>query len=399
MGKQVSTHMHQNCPPAKFGTKHFRHSTFRTSGRRLSQANDVAFLRDGQCLRRHTSPRYFDYQLHVIPPQLHPHTPSIKPSTMPPFPHHYPFDPTYGLSLEQLLEIAPPAAPNDFASFWQERYRRTLEIRVEPHLSRQAVDHPQFYVHDLTFQSTGDFIVGGWLLVPREEPIFKGMVVGHGYGGRENPDFHWPMANTVYVFPCFRGLGRSRAPGVSATPHWHVLHDIQDRERYILAGCVEDLWLSVSAMVKLFPETQGHIGYIGTSFGGGIGALALPWDSRIRLAHLNVPTFGHMPLRLAMPTLGSGEAVRQFQRQHCNTIDTLRYYDAATAARYSPIPVHVAAAQFDPVVAPPGQFAVYNALPKPKRLFVLAAGHFQYPGQAEEEGRLLDDLENFFEPL
>lgn len=312
--------------------------------------------------------------------------------------HAYPFDPTYGYTLEQLLSIEPPEAPPDFAAFWQARYERTLAVCPEPRLSRVGEAHG-YAVHDLSFRSTGGVTIGGWALTPLDCPVRRGLVVGHGYGGREAPDFHLPMADCACLFPCFRGLSRSRAPGISAAPEWHVLHDIQDRHRYILGGCVEDLWLSVTVLEELFPETRGHVGYMGISFGGGIGALALPWDPRIQCAHLNVPTFGHMPLRLSLPTLGSGAAVNNYQRRHGNAIDTLCYYDAATAARYSAIPVHVAAARFDPIVAPPGQFAVYNALPEPKRLFVLDAGHCEYPGQAEQERQLQDDLRSFFEPL
>jgi len=61
--------------------------------------------------------------------------------------------------------------------------------------------------------------------------------------------------------------------------------------------------------------------------------------------------------------------------------------------------MHVAAALFDPVVAPPGQFAIYNALRCPKELFVLDAGHFEYPARIEQERRLLQSLELFFASL
>jgi cephalosporin-C deacetylase len=315
------------------------------------------------------------------------------------FHHDYAFDPAYGYTLERLVGIEPPETPPDFAAFWQGRYNRALEIRPEAWLNRHDPWHETYEVYDLSFRSTDDFTLGGWLIAPRTGPVRRGIVVGHGYGGRDGPDFHLPVSDCAFLFPCFRGLARSRSPRVSEQPHWHVLHDIQDPGRYVLGGCVEDVWLSVSALLELFPDTLGHVGYMGISFGGGIGALALPFDPRIRIAHLNVPTFGHVPLRLSLPTLGSGEAVRIHQRRHGNVLETLRYYDAATAAGFSRIPVHVAAALFDPFVAPPGQFAIYNALPEPKRLFVLDAGHFQYPGQAEQERHLLDDLRDFFAPL
>lgn len=314
-------------------------------------------------------------------------------------PHTFHFDPTYGYTLERLLAIGPPDAPPDFAEFWRARYERVLSHRPDPWLSPAHSEHPAFDAHDLTYRSTDGFTIGGWLLAPRHAPVRRGVVIGHGYGGRDGPDFDVPVADAALLFPCFRGLSRSRRHPVSDNPAWHVLHDIDKRDRYILGGCAEDVWLAVSALLELFPQTAGHIAYMGESFGGGVGALAFPWDERIRRVHLKVPTFGHAPLRLSLPTLGSGESVRTYERRHGHVLDTLRYYDAASAARHSRIPVHVAAARFDPVVAPPGQFAIYNALPEPKQLFVLDAGHFDYPHRPPQERVLRAQLQAFFEPL
>ncbi|WP_077730205.1 acetylxylan esterase [Methylocaldum sp. 14B] len=315
------------------------------------------------------------------------------------FCHAYTFDPTYGYTLDRLLQVGAPVIPDDFAAFWEARYRRTLTVSPQARLGRWPEGREGFSVYDLEYRSTGDFIIGGWLLLPQDRPVRRGLVVGHGYGGRDAPDFDLPVADTAFLFPCFRGLSRSRRPPISEEPYWHVLHDIDKRDRYILGGCVEDLWLAVSALLELYPETVGHIGYMGISFGGGIGALALPWDARIRRAHLNMPTFGHHPLRLELPTVGSGRAIRDYQQKHGNILDTLRYYDAASAAAYTGIPVQVAAALFDPVVAPPGQFAVYNALAGPKSLYVLEAGHVDYPARARQDAELRDTLADFFEAL
>ncbi len=315
------------------------------------------------------------------------------------FPHGFHFDPTYGYTLDRLLQIGCPDEPPDFAGFWQARYARALELRPEPRLSNRQDWHRDYECHDLAYRSTDDFTIHGWLLIPKHGVVRRGVVVGHGYGGRDGPDYHLPVSDAAFLFPCFRGLSRSRRHPISDNPAYHVLHDIDKRDRYILGGCVEDVWLGISALLELFPDAAGHMGYMGISFGGGIGGLALPWDGRITLAHLSVPTFGHVPLRLSLPTLGSGEAVRGYERHHGHVLETLRYYDAACAARRTTIPVHVAAALFDPVVAPPGQFAVYNALPGPKELFVLDAGHFGYPRQAEQDRELLLSLASFFSPL
>ncbi|SCD73188.1 cephalosporin-C deacetylase [Streptomyces sp. BpilaLS-43] len=76
--------------------------------------------------------------------------------------------------------------------------------------------------------------------------------------------------------------------------------------------------------------------------------------------------------------------------------DVLRYFDAATAAARLELPTLVAAALFDPAVPPPGQFAVHNALPGPRELLVLRAGHFRYAEEAREAAELRSLRERFF---
>jgi len=306
------------------------------------------------------------------------------------FDHDFGFDPAYGMDLELLLAIAPPKPPADFATFWRARHAAALRVDPKPEIQPGDRKLKHHLVYDLRYTSTDGVAIGGWLRVPKKGKVTRGLIIGHGYGGRDAPDNPLPVKGMAELFLCFRGLGRSPMPGVSQNPYYHVLHDIQDRQRYLLGGCVEDLWLAVSALLRLFPETAGRIAYAGVSFGGGIGALAAPWDTRISRLHLHVPTFGHQALRLTLPCVGSGEAVRDFQRRHAfNVMETLAYYDAASAARHLRIPTLVAAALFDPAVPPPGQFAIHNAVPEPlRRLHVLEAGHFDYPGREAE----LEDL-------
>lgn len=313
--------------------------------------------------------------------------------------HRYPFDPTYGFSLSDLHEVAAPETPNGFAEFWQARYQKATRLPTKPHVvdTMRVVD--RYKVFDIWFQSTNSVTIGGWLLLPTEGRIERGFVIGHGYGGRGAPDTHLPLPNAALLFPCSRGISRSQCSSIPSEPNRHVLHHIQDRERYVLGGCAEDIWLAVSCLLQLFPQVQGRIGYLGISFGGGLGALAIPWDARIRRAHLNVPSFGNHPLRMTLRTFGSGAAVQAFTREQPKVLENLAYYDAAVAAKFTQIPVHCACAVFDPVVAPPGQFAIYNALSGPKELFPLRAGHHALPESREEELRLLQNLQQFFANL
>lgn len=317
-----------------------------------------------------------------------------------PVAHPYAFDPTYGYTRDSLMAVRWPEPPADFAPFWQRRYQAARAIAPNPRLRPSASSHPDWHVQDLTYRSTDGFEIGGWLVVPRSGQVERGLVIGHGYGGREQPDFDLLHQRTALLFPCFRGLSRSARPPISPDPAWHVLHDIDKRDRYIIGGCVEDVWLAVSALMELFPGLDGHVGYSGISLGGGIGALAIPWDQRIRRGHLLLPTFGHYPLRLGLPSVGSLAAVRAYrQRSGANVLDTLKYYDAASAARFITVPMLIGAALFDPSVPPPGQFAIYNAVPDRKTLFILDAGHFGYAGQASQEREHRQQTRDFFAQL
>lgn len=312
-------------------------------------------------------------------------------------PHNYPFDPSYGYSLDQLKRVPTPPEPDDFAPFWRSRAEAAMAISTRPQLHDTGLTKNGWRVFDWSCESTGKIKLGGWLLLPERGAIRQGFIVGHGYGGREGPDFHLPFRDAAILFPCCRGISRSKQAPYSDDPQWHVIHDIDKPENYVLGGCVEDIWTATSSLIRLFPDVTGHLGFLGISFSGGIGAMALPWDPRIAKAHFNVPSFGNQTLRMQLPTVGSGDAVqRYFRKNAAAALNTLTYHDAAIAARHINIPIHCACARFDPSVAPPGQFAIYNAIPEKKSLYVLDAGHHTYPRQSQQEAELLKELDRFF---
>lgn len=311
----------------------------------------------------------------------------------------YGFDPTHGYSPEQLRVVTAPEPPPDFEAFWRARYVRAAKVLPRVKLRDTAANLAAWRVFDFSYSSTDRVRVKGWLLLPAAGAPRRGFLVGHGYTGRAGPDHHLPFTDAALLFFEARGIGRTRHGTISSDPQWHVLHDIHDRQRYVIGGCVDDVWAGVSALLRVCPELAGHVGYLGISFSGGLGALAAPWDERIARVHLNVPTFGHQPLRLELPSTGSAASVQRFARQHPGIAETLRYYDAATAARFLRQPTLCACATFDPSVAPAGQFAIHNALAGPKELFPLTAGHHAFPGQAEEERILLRKIDEFFRDL
>jgi cephalosporin-C deacetylase len=301
-------------------------------------------------------------------------------------------DATYGYDLGRLLQVPAPAGPPDFADFWRATYEQTLALPLN--LAHREIEspNPRFKLFEVEFDSLGGTRIGGWISFPADGNFVRGVVQGHGYGGREEPGFDVPGPPAVTIFPCASGFHRSAQPDIPNAGHAHVLHGIEQRETYIHRANAAEIWSSASVLLQLFPHLE-QLHYMGGSFGGGIGALAIAWEPRFQRAYLDVPSFGNHPLRVTLPCGGSGESVRLLHQSRPEVLDVLQYFDAATAARYTEIPVFVAAALSDPGVPPPGQFAVYNGLAGEKELFVRQTGH---PNTPEDDTEIHSQLARWF---
>nr|WP_314840619.1 acetylxylan esterase [uncultured Microbacterium sp.] len=292
------------------------------------------------------------------------------------------FDASYGHTLDSLRTVEPAPPPAGYAERWSGWRADARAMDAAPiALSTSSIEGRRV---DLVEHSGADGIrLRAWLVHPREQPARVGVVHGHGYGGRDAPDLARVTDDAVALFPVARGLGALNAGvGAPAARDEHVLAGIDDPETYVLGLCARDLWLAADALTALADEAGGGalpLYYIGESFGGGIGALAMPWDDRFVGATLVVPSFGQYDERLAVRCLGSGEAMRRHVADHPAAREVLRWFDASTAAGFLRIPVRVEAALWDPFVPPQGQFAVARAVAD-LELAVIPAGHAEHPG-------------------
>ena len=307
----------------------------------------------------------------------------------------YGFDPTYGYDRAALLAVGLPPRPDDFETFWRETAEETARAPLCLEVTQLESSDPGQRLERVDFDTWGGYRIGAWLTSPASGEPECGAVVGHGYGGRSGPDPDLPMPSVAAIFPCAPGFSLSARAGLPDTSDRHVIHGIESRTSYILRPSVAAVWSAATALLTLYPTVADSLFYLGGSFGGGLGALALPWDRRFVRAHLGVPTFGHHPIRLQCPSVGSGEAVRQYHAAHPEIERVLATYDAATAASFIEIPVLVSPALADPAVPPPGQFAVANAL-RNRELFILSAGHMPYPEEAAESAALRATQERWF---
>ncbi|MCA8930844.1 MAG: hypothetical protein KDA49_00145, partial [Rhodospirillaceae bacterium] len=94
--------------------------------------------------------------------------------------HGYPFDPTYGYGLAELLAVEPPTAPDDLAAFWGGHYDAATRIDPKPRVQRSAFRHPDWHALDFRDASTEDAPIGGWVELRRAHPMQRALLVGHG---------------------------------------------------------------------------------------------------------------------------------------------------------------------------------------------------------------------------
>ena len=273
-----------------------------------------------------------------------------------------------------------PEEPADFDEFWRGTFEAYGNALVGWESVRELDATGTHRVKEIRFESSADEPAVAFLMVPRlEAAIRRGLVIGHGYGGRAAPDLEQVPADTAAIFPAAPGTLPNTGSRFPALPDEHVLAGIAHRDTYSHRFAAADIWRAATVLLDAAPRAADALDFSGGSFGGGIGAMALPWDARFRRASLDVPSFGHHAIRLTRRCTGSGEAVRRHVQQHPEALSVLGSFDAAVAARRIRIPTHVAAAVLDPAVDPRGQFAVFHALTCPRRLTVRPNGHLDGP--------------------
>ncbi|MEW2006112.1 acetylxylan esterase [Microbacterium sp. NPDC079208] len=290
------------------------------------------------------------------------------------------FDGSYGRTEADLRAVLPVPAPPGFVDRWRRWRREAATVDAAPVVLSTSEEQGR-RVSVVEHAGVDGVRLRAWVVEPLHGTPRAGVVHGHGYGGREAVDLARVPDDVAAIYPVARGLGVLNA-GVGApepTPE-HVLAGIDDPERYVLGLCARDLWLAADVLVSVVGALPLY--YVGESFGGGIGALALPWDDRFVGATLIVPSFGQYDERLAVPCLGSGETVRQHVQRHPEAREVLRWFDSSTSIGFAEVPVRVEAALWDQYVPPQGQFAV-AAGARDLDLAVLPAGHAEYPGSAD----------------
>src|SRR5699024_1467801 len=134
----------------------------------------------------------------------------------PPFDQWFPdapMDATYGNHLQERLGVPARQAPERCEKVCRELARRARDVDPAPELADYPMAAPGHDVQRVQFTSLGGLRLGGWVALPKGRPARVGVVVSHGYGGREEPELAGIPDDAAGIYPVARGL-----PSVSLLP-------------------------------------------------------------------------------------------------------------------------------------------------------------------------------------
>lgn len=279
------------------------------------------------------------------------------------------------LTKEELLRIKGDTPVDGFKEFWTAQYAAARSWKKSYHIEKELWSpEPGCRIYQIRFTSIDGFSIGMW--IARPEDSSGGTLFAHGYGNPATPPAPAKGGRTI-VSPCVRGLGLSQCKEIPWQPGAHAGYGFDAPEHYVITGGVRDLWIALTIMLDMFPDTAENIVCRGSSLGGAMGAMAIPWDERIHYGDLSVPTLGGR-IALDSPTApGSPGCTR---REHAlaseENMRIIDFCNAAAAAQFIRVPTIVTPALKDNVVPPSGQFAVANSIPEKYRIMrIREVGH------------------------
>ena len=200
-------------------------------------------------------------------------------------------------------------------------------------------------------------------MIPSDQLRVGSWVVGHGMRRRRVPDHPHSSPGRLSFIPA-SGASLCRGRGILEDPMYHVLYDLDKRDRYILGGCVADLWLAVSAAEVLFPPARPISGSWASVSPAGCRPLQpLPMPAYSKVARRGPNPRSHLAHERNTPPTAAAGLSRTFTAA---TRTCLRRWlgDAAVAAQFVKQPTSVAAGPGAIPSSPPGQFLPFT-MPSP----------------------------------
>ena len=288
--------------------------------------------------------------------------------------------------------------PADFDAFWQGVRRELADVPLEwerlPEAGGETATHTVDWVR---FSSLEEFLIYGWLAVPKKQLESKER---RGYLWLPGYSLGNPPPGPEALYPDTVTLGLNLHGNTPDMPYKHpslanadyITAGIESPKYYvyrpIIAHCLRALDV-LAAQPEVSPERL-MVG--GMSQGGGLALVTAAVAPQVKLCLADMPWLGALDLALSLldrdkyrhmnstryPDVRG--LIADYAEAHPalaeQVYQTYRYFDPLTHAPEILCPTQVSAGGRDPSCKPPTVYAVYNALVCEKEMLYLpSTGH------------------------
>ncbi|MCK5136649.1 MAG: acetylxylan esterase [Bacteroidales bacterium] len=277
--------------------------------------------------------------------------------------------------------ISPQDRPEDFDNYWM-RARRELDA-VDPQfrlIRKDSLCTETRELFILEMRSLGNILVRGWYIRPVKEGVYPAILHVQGYSSFMVPEGMYPGDDMVALGLNIRGHGFSQdhvSPGFPG----YILHNVDDKERYIYRGAYMDCIRAVDFLYSRDEVDTTRVAVEGGSQGGALSFATAALDNkRIDLCVPYVPFLSDFRDYFKVAGWPAGEFVTYFEEHpeiHQDEIyKTLSYIDIKNLAPWVKAPVLMSIGLKDVTCPPHINFAAYNQLTVPREYYVYPeAGH------------------------
>jgi len=293
---------------------------------------------------------------------------------------------------------APIIRPADFDAFWQSVRAELADVPLEwerlPGAGGETATHTIDWVR---FSSLDEFLIYGWLAVPKNAPSIGEM---RGYLWLPGYSLGSPPPGPEALYPDTVTLGLNLHGLTLDTPYTHpslanadyITQGIESPQTYIYKRIVAHCLRALDVLAAQAEVSADKLMVGGMSQGGGLALVTAALAPQVKLCLADMPWLGALDLALSLLDRDKykrrGAArypdgrglIADYAEAHPDVAgqvyQTYRYFDPLTHAPDIHCPTQVSAGGRDPSCKPPTIYAVYNALTCEKEMLYLpGTGH------------------------
>jgi cephalosporin-C deacetylase len=291
-----------------------------------------------------------------------------------------------------------PYLPEDFDAFWRDTVAEADAVRLDFHRGfTNEYELPGFVVNTLDFAGVQGRRVNGWIAYPEGERRLPGFIWVPPYG-RESllPNRYGTREGFVSLSLNFHGEASFHQEKY-VKERGYFAEGAGDPETWVFRRMIQDALVAVRVLQAQVEADEDRLGAMGMSQGGGMAIWLGAFSPIVKAVCADMPFLGAIqhtlshdvhryPLRELVDSMDDIPVGRE------RVMNTVSYFDTMNVATRCEKPTQVSVGLKDPACRPPTVRAIFEALPRAKRLITYDWGHDWHQDMVENNRQWL--LEN-----